>query len=65
MVLSPLSFGEVASEIQQFTEGKVFVAHNVRFDYSFKKRIWLIWALIYQQNLVRLPLALYQACLPV
>lgn len=38
MVLEAPKFYEVAKEIVEFTEGKVFVAHNVRFDYSFMKK---------------------------
>ncbi|QHL86305.1 GIY-YIG nuclease family protein [Nibribacter ruber] len=38
MVRDAPKFHEVAKEIVQITEGKVFVAHNVRFDYSFLKK---------------------------
>ncbi len=38
MVQDAPKFYEVAKEIVQFTEGKIFVAHNVRFDYSFIKK---------------------------
>lgn len=38
MVQEAPKFYEVAKEIVEFTEGKVFVAHNVRFDYSFMKK---------------------------
>lgn len=38
MVQDAPKFYEVAKEIVQFTEGMVFVAHNVRFDYSFIKK---------------------------
>ncbi|QCR21689.1 exonuclease domain-containing protein [Pontibacter sp. SGAir0037] len=38
MVQDAPKFYEVAKEIVEFTEGKVFVAHNVRFDYSFLKK---------------------------
>lgn len=38
MVKDAPKFHEVAKEIVQFTEGKIFVAHNVRFDYSFIKK---------------------------
>ncbi len=34
-------FYEVAKQIVEFTEGCIFVAHNVRFDYSFVKREFL------------------------
>ncbi len=35
MVSGQPKFYEVAKEIVQFTQGAVFVAHNVRFDYNF------------------------------
>lgn len=35
MVSSAPKFYEVAKEIVQWTENHIFVAHNVRFDYSF------------------------------
>lgn len=38
MVRDAPKFYEVAKEIVEFTEGHVFVAHNVRFDYSFIKK---------------------------
>ena len=38
MVRDAPKFYEVAKEIVEFTDGKVFVAHNVRFDYSFIKK---------------------------
>ncbi|MFT2007843.1 exonuclease domain-containing protein [Pontibacter sp. 13R65] len=38
MVQDAPKFYEVAKEIVEFTEGKIFVAHNVRFDYSFLKK---------------------------
>jgi DNA polymerase-3 subunit epsilon len=37
MVRDAPRFHEVARHIVEFTDGKVFVAHNVRFDYSFLK----------------------------
>ncbi|HLA53542.1 MAG TPA: exonuclease domain-containing protein, partial [Flavitalea sp.] len=37
MVADAPSFGEVAAEIFEHLQGKVFVAHNVNFDYSFLK----------------------------
>ncbi len=37
MVRDAPRFHEVARRIVEFTDGKVFVAHNVRFDYSFLK----------------------------
>lgn len=38
MLRNAPKFYEVAKEVVQFTEGCIFVAHNVRFDYSFLKR---------------------------
>ncbi|MBA9078697.1 exonuclease domain-containing protein [Rufibacter quisquiliarum] len=38
MVKDAPRFHEVAKQIVQITEGNVFVAHNVRFDYSFLKK---------------------------
>jgi len=37
MVEDAPSFAEMAPEIAQWLEGKIFVAHNVNFDYSFLK----------------------------
>jgi DNA polymerase-3 subunit epsilon len=38
MVLDAPTFEEVAGEIYSHLEGKVFVAHNAHFDYSFLKK---------------------------
>jgi DNA polymerase III subunit epsilon len=38
MVLEAPTFEEVASEIFQQLDGKIFVAHNAHFDYSFLKK---------------------------
>ncbi|OON67552.1 exonuclease domain-containing protein [Hymenobacter sp. CRA2] len=38
MVKEAPRFHEVAKKVVQMTEGCVFVAHNVRFDYSFLKK---------------------------
>jgi DNA polymerase-3 subunit epsilon len=38
MVLSAPPFHQVAGEVYRRLEGKVFVAHNAHFDYSFIKR---------------------------
>jgi DNA polymerase-3 subunit epsilon len=38
MVFSAPSFKDVATEIHKKLEGKVFVAHNAHFDYSFLKK---------------------------
>jgi len=37
MVSGKPSFEELASEIKQELEGKIFIAHNARFDYGFLK----------------------------
>lgn len=37
MVSNELSFEDLASEIKEELEGKIFVAHNARFDYGFIK----------------------------
>lgn len=41
MVQDAPKFYEVAKDIVQLTEGAVFVAHNVRFDYGFLKHEFL------------------------
>jgi len=41
MVQDAPKFYEVAKEIVQLTQGAVFVAHNVRFDYGFLKHEFL------------------------
>jgi DNA polymerase-3 subunit epsilon len=38
MVIDAPTFEEVAEEIYNFLDGKIFVAHNAHFDYSFIKR---------------------------
>lgn len=38
MVFAAPSFEDVAKEIYQWLDGKVFVAHNAHFDYSFLKK---------------------------
>lgn len=38
MVLSAPTFDQIASEIHQKLDGKIFVAHNAHFDYSFLKK---------------------------
>lgn len=37
MVEDAPTFGQIADELMQKIEGKVFVAHNARFDYAFVK----------------------------
>ncbi len=41
MVANAPRFFEVAKQIVQLTEGKIFVAHNVNFDYSFVREEFL------------------------
>jgi DNA polymerase-3 subunit epsilon len=38
MIYSAPSFHEIADEILKFTEGTIFVAHNVNFDFTFLKK---------------------------
>lgn len=38
MVADAPAFYEIAKEIVEYTEGCIFVAHNVRFDYGFLKQ---------------------------
>lgn len=38
MVAGAPSFADLAEEIDSFTEGAIFVAHNVNFDYGFIKQ---------------------------
>lgn len=46
MVANAPKFYEVAKEIIEWTEGRIFVAHNVNFDYGFLKerdsKVWVI-----------------------
>ena len=50
MVQEAPKFYEVAKDIVQLTEGKVFVAHNVRFDYSFLKKEFADLGFTYQRK---------------
>ena len=38
LVINAPRFSEVAQRIEEMTEDKIFVAHNVNFDYSFIKK---------------------------
>lgn len=38
MVLDAPTFEEIASEVHALLDGKIFVAHNAHFDYSFLKK---------------------------
>jgi DNA polymerase III subunit epsilon len=50
MVKEAPKFYEVAKDIVQLTEGKIFVAHNVRFDYSFLKKEFSDLGFTYQRK---------------
>ena len=50
MVQDAPKFHEVAREIVKFTEDKIFVAHNVRFDYSFLKKEFADLGYTYQRK---------------
>jgi DNA polymerase-3 subunit epsilon len=50
MVKDAPRFYEVAKDIVELTEGKVFVAHNVRFDYSFLKKEFSSLGFNYQRK---------------
>lgn len=55
-------FGDIADEFMDIMEGAVFVAHNVRFDYSFLKHEFSLVGLDFTPKLlctVRLSRALY------
>jgi DNA polymerase-3 subunit epsilon len=48
MVLDAPPFGDVAEDIFNLLDGKVFVAHNAQFDYSFLKREFEMAAINWQ-----------------
>jgi len=50
MVQDAPKFHEVARDIVKFTEDKIFVAHNVRFDYSFLKKEFADLGYTYQRK---------------
>lgn len=61
VALSP-QFAEIAPELFEFMQGAVFVAHNVRFDYSFLKAEFAACGLEFKPKLlctVRLSRSLY------
>lgn len=56
-------FDDIADELQELFEGAVFIAHNVRFDYSFLRMEFERVGIAFQPKLlctVRLSRALYQ-----
>lgn len=55
-------FGDIADELAEVLDGAVFVAHNVRFDYSFLKHEFALVGMTFSPKLlctVRLSRALY------
>lgn len=55
-------FGDIADELSEVLDGAVFVAHNVRFDYSFLKHEFALAGMRFAPKLlctVRLSRALY------
>lgn len=61
-VLGKPTFSDVAAELQEIMEGAVFIAHNVRFDYSFIKHEFARLGIDFSSQLVctvRLSRALY------
>jgi DNA polymerase-3 subunit epsilon len=50
MVRSAPRFFQIAKEIVEFTEGTVFVAHNVGFDYGFLKKEFSFLGYKYQRK---------------
>jgi DNA polymerase-3 subunit epsilon len=52
MVREAPRFYEIAKEIVEITEGTVFVAHNVRFDYSFVQKEFRMLGYTYSRKLL-------------
>ena len=55
-------FGDIADELRDVMEGAVFIAHNVRFDYSFLKAEFALAGVVFTPKLlctVRLSRKLY------
>ena len=50
MVAHAPNFGDVAGEIHQILDGRVFVAHNVNFDYPFLQYFFLRAGINFQAN---------------
>ena len=62
MVADAPTFDSIADQFMEIMEGAIFVAHNVRFDYSFLKAELAAVGLLFQPKLlctVRLSRALY------
>jgi DNA polymerase III subunit epsilon len=52
MVENAPRFYEIAKKIVEMTEGRIFVAHNARFDYSFIKQEFKSLGFIYKRNIL-------------
>lgn len=52
MVENAPMFYEIAKQIVEFTEGRTFVAHNVRFDYSFLREEFKSLGYIFKRPLL-------------
>jgi len=52
MVEDAPKFYEVAKKIIEFTEGRIFVAHNAKFDYSFIREEFKALGYNYKRNLL-------------
>ncbi len=52
MVENAPKFYEVAREIVEFTEGRTFVAHNARFDYSFIRQEFKTLGYNFKRNIL-------------
>ncbi len=52
MVEDAPRFFEIAKQIVEFTEGRTFVAHNARFDYSFIREEFKSLGFNYKRNLL-------------
>lgn len=62
-IMNAPAFEEIADELHEVLDGAVFVAHNVRFDYSFLKNEFALAGLRFNPKLlctVRLSRALYR-----
>lgn len=52
MVEDAPCFFEIAKTIVEFTEGRTFVAHNARFDYSFVRQEFKALGFNYRRNII-------------
>ena len=52
MVEDAPRFFEIAKKIVEFTEGRIFVAHNARFDYSFIREEFKSLGFNYKRNIL-------------